>query len=139
MIKPAAVMIWRTRFCGMRCESAEMGCALALLLLQLQAAAPQETWEASAYGRPMVMGGRVRPVVLIASDLPLQGPQAAVTRAMVDAIGFVLQQHRFRAGAHTVGYQSSNPRRDGKWRRIVVRVAGHEDFIIRHKIGYYAG
>jgi Ca-activated chloride channel homolog len=39
---------------------------------------------------------------------------------------------------YSVGYVSSNPRRDGKWRRIVLRVAGHEDYAIRHKIGYYA-
>jgi Ca-activated chloride channel family protein len=39
---------------------------------------------------------------------------------------------------YSVGYVSSNPRRDGKWRRIVVRVPGHEDYTIRHKIGYFA-
>ena len=39
-----------------------MGCALALLLLSLQSPAPHETWEASAYGRPTVMDGSVRPV-----------------------------------------------------------------------------
>jgi Ca-activated chloride channel homolog len=38
---------------------------------------------------------------------------------------------------YSVGYVSSNPRRDGKWRRIVLRIAGHEDYGIRHKIGYY--
>jgi Ca-activated chloride channel family protein len=38
---------------------------------------------------------------------------------------------------YSVGYVSSNARRDGKWRRIVVRIAGHEDYGIRHKIGYY--
>ncbi len=39
-----------------------MGCALALLLLSIQSSAPHETWEVSAYGRPIVMGGTVRPV-----------------------------------------------------------------------------
>ena len=39
---------------------------------------------------------------------------------------------------YSVGYVSSNPRRDGKWRRIVVRVPGREGLQIRHKIGYYA-
>jgi Ca-activated chloride channel family protein len=39
---------------------------------------------------------------------------------------------------YSVGYVSSNPRRDGKWRRIVVRVPGRENLQIRHKIGYYA-
>ncbi len=39
---------------------------------------------------------------------------------------------------YSVGYVSSNPRRDGKWRRIVVRVPDREGIQIRHKIGYYA-
>jgi Ca-activated chloride channel family protein len=39
---------------------------------------------------------------------------------------------------YSVGYVSSNPRRDGKWRRIVVRVPDREGMAIRHKIGYYA-
>ena len=38
----------------------------------------------------------------------------------------------------SLGYVSSNPRRDGKWRRIVVRVTGRDDLSIRHKLGYYA-
>jgi Ca-activated chloride channel family protein len=38
---------------------------------------------------------------------------------------------------YSVGYVSSNPRRDGKWRRIVVRIPKHEDYVVRHKIGYY--
>jgi branched-chain amino acid transport system substrate-binding protein len=55
---------------------------------------------------PITAGLNKRPDVLIASDLPLRGPQNAVTRAMADAIGFVLREHRFRAGRYTVGYQS---------------------------------
>jgi Ca-activated chloride channel homolog len=39
---------------------------------------------------------------------------------------------------YTLGYISSNKRRDGKWRRIVVRVPERDDLQIRHKIGYYA-
>jgi Ca-activated chloride channel family protein len=39
---------------------------------------------------------------------------------------------------YSLGYTSSNPRRDGKWRRIVVRVPRHDEYVIRHKIGYYA-
>jgi Ca-activated chloride channel homolog len=39
---------------------------------------------------------------------------------------------------YSIGYVSSNPRRDGKWRRIVVRVPDREGMAIRHKIGYYA-
>jgi hypothetical protein len=33
---------------------------------------------------------------------------------------------------------SANARRDGKWRRIVVRVPDREGLTIRHKLGYYA-
>lgn len=39
---------------------------------------------------------------------------------------------------YILGYVSSNKRRDGKWRRIVVRVPVREDLQIRHKLGYYA-
>src|SRR5262249_54570900 len=35
---------------------------------------------------------------------------------------------------YSLGYVSSNPRRDGKWRRIVVRVPHREDVTVRHKI-----
>jgi branched-chain amino acid transport system substrate-binding protein len=44
--------------------------------------------------------------VLIASGLPLQGPQAAVTNAMADAVRSVLRRHRFRAGRFKVGFES---------------------------------
>jgi branched-chain amino acid transport system substrate-binding protein len=46
------------------------------------------------------------PDVLIASDLPLQGQTGRITRVAADAIRFVLRKHGFRAGPHTVGYQS---------------------------------
>jgi Ca-activated chloride channel family protein len=39
---------------------------------------------------------------------------------------------------YTLGYVSNNPRRDGKWRRIVVRTPGRDDLQVRHKVGYYA-
>jgi Ca-activated chloride channel family protein len=39
---------------------------------------------------------------------------------------------------YSIGYVSSNSRRDGKWRRIVVRVPEREGLTIRHKLGYYA-
>jgi VWFA-related protein len=39
---------------------------------------------------------------------------------------------------YTIGYVSSNKRKDGKWRRIVVRVPERDDLQVRHKIGYYA-
>ena len=59
---------------------------------------------ASACGELVAGGGA--PDVLIASNLPLQGGTANLTPTMVDAIRFVLQDHGFRAGEHTVGYRS---------------------------------
>jgi Ca-activated chloride channel family protein len=37
---------------------------------------------------------------------------------------------------YSVGYVSGNKRRDGKWRRVVVRVPSREGVEVRHKIGY---
>ncbi|HEY6546404.1 MAG TPA: VWA domain-containing protein, partial [Vicinamibacteria bacterium] len=39
---------------------------------------------------------------------------------------------------YSLGYQSSNARRDGKWRRIVVRTPDRPGVQVRHKLGYYA-
>jgi Ca-activated chloride channel family protein len=38
---------------------------------------------------------------------------------------------------YTVGYTSRNPRQDGAWRRVVVRV-GRPNVVARTKLGYYA-
>jgi branched-chain amino acid transport system substrate-binding protein len=72
------------------------------VMVSIAGAPKGETLPASACGR--VFTGSGRPDVLIASDLPLQ--TGDVLRLTVDAIRFVLQKHRFRAGDHTVGYQS---------------------------------
>ncbi len=53
-----------------------------------------------------VASGQGTPDVLIASDFPLQGPASADARAMEDAIRHVLERRGFKAGDHTVGYQS---------------------------------
>jgi Ca-activated chloride channel homolog len=39
---------------------------------------------------------------------------------------------------YSLGYVSNNGRRDGKWRRIVVRIPAREDILVRHKLGYFA-
>jgi VWFA-related protein len=39
---------------------------------------------------------------------------------------------------YSLGYVSSNSRRDGKWRRIVVRTPERPGLQVRHKLGYYA-
>jgi ABC-type branched-subunit amino acid transport system substrate-binding protein/streptogramin lyase len=57
---------------------------------------------ASACGE--VIAGKRSPDVLIASDMPLRADPTA--QAIVDAIRFVLQNHGFRAGEHSVGYHS---------------------------------
>jgi DNA-binding SARP family transcriptional activator/ABC-type branched-subunit amino acid transport system substrate-binding protein/DNA-binding beta-propeller fold protein YncE len=51
-----------------------------------------------------VVSGGAKPDVLIASDLPLQGP--ATVRLLPTAIEVVLRLHHFRAGRYAVGYQS---------------------------------
>ena len=39
---------------------------------------------------------------------------------------------------YSMGYVSSNPSRDGRWRNIVVRLLGRPQLHVRHKAGYYA-
>jgi Ca-activated chloride channel family protein len=39
---------------------------------------------------------------------------------------------------YSLGYVSSNRRKDGKWRRIVVRIPSRDELQVRHKLGYYA-
>ncbi len=53
-----------------------------------------------------VASGPGTPDVLIASDLPLQGPSSADPRAMEGAMRHVIERRGFRAGEYTVGYQS---------------------------------
>jgi branched-chain amino acid transport system substrate-binding protein len=55
---------------------------------------------------PIAYGGNTRIDFMVASDLPLQGPTRASTLPMTRAVQFVLEQHHFRAGRFTVGYQS---------------------------------
>jgi Ca-activated chloride channel family protein len=47
----------------------------------------------------------------------------------------VLEQLRSQ---YSMGYVSSNARRDGRWRNIVVRLLGRPQLRVRHKPGYYA-
>jgi VWFA-related protein len=39
---------------------------------------------------------------------------------------------------YAIGYVSSQPVQDGRWRRIEVRVRGRGDLRVRHRTGYYA-
>jgi ABC-type branched-subunit amino acid transport system substrate-binding protein/streptogramin lyase len=53
-----------------------------------------------------VVSGDQTPDVLIASDMPLQGPDSERPRAVAGAVRAVIEQHAFRAGRYSVGYQS---------------------------------
>jgi ABC-type branched-subunit amino acid transport system substrate-binding protein/predicted Ser/Thr protein kinase len=63
----------------------------------------------TAAGCGEVASGGGTPDVLIASDLPLQGPVSSDPRAQEGAIRVALERRGFRAGEHTVGYQSCDP------------------------------
>jgi ABC-type branched-subunit amino acid transport system substrate-binding protein/DNA-binding beta-propeller fold protein YncE len=63
----------------------------------------------TAAGCGEVASGGATPDVLIASDLPLQGPGSGDPRAQEGAIRSALERRGFRAGDYTVGYQSCDP------------------------------
>jgi ABC-type branched-subunit amino acid transport system substrate-binding protein/DNA-binding beta-propeller fold protein YncE len=67
-------------------------------------AAPDGKLPASSCGA-IVAEGR-EPDVLIASDLPLRGLTGVFSRADADAIQYVMRERGFRAGKHSVGFQS---------------------------------
>jgi class 3 adenylate cyclase/ABC-type branched-subunit amino acid transport system substrate-binding protein/streptogramin lyase/predicted Ser/Thr protein kinase len=64
-----------------------------------------QTLPATGCGK-VFYGGDGDPQYLIASDLPLRGGSRTPTLAMSQAIGFVMRQHRFRAGKFRIAYQS---------------------------------
>jgi branched-chain amino acid transport system substrate-binding protein len=55
---------------------------------------------------PIRYEGEGEPDTLIASDLPLQGANRALTTEMADAIEFVLSQRDWKVGDKNIGYQS---------------------------------
>ena len=61
--------------------------------------------------------GEGEPEILIASDLPLQGSNRALTTEMADAIEFILAQRDWQAGGKNVGYQScdDSTAQTGSW------------------------
>ena len=84
--------------------------------VQALAAGSGGAWVSTA-GRPQAgtlpasvcgetLAGVREPDVLIASDLPLQGPLGAGPRAIADAIRLVLKQRNYKAGRFAVGYRS---------------------------------
>jgi branched-chain amino acid transport system substrate-binding protein len=60
----------------------------------------------SASCEPIQYEGSGKPDAIIASDLPLQGSNRALTTEMAQAVEFILKQHDWKAGGKNVGYQS---------------------------------
>ena len=55
---------------------------------------------------PVQYGPGGTPDAIIASDLPLQGANRPLTTEMAKAVAFVLEQHDWKAGGKTIGFQS---------------------------------
>ena len=51
-------------------------------------------------------GGSGSPQYIIASDLPLQGANRALTTEMAKAVAFILEQQGWKAGKYSIGFQS---------------------------------
>jgi branched-chain amino acid transport system substrate-binding protein len=66
---------------------------------------------------PLQYKGSGQPKFIIPSDLPLQGSSRSQTIEMTKAINFELQQHGYKAGKYTIGYQScdDSTASAGKW------------------------
>ena len=96
----------RTASLGGTVEASTAGEGAAWVSVNPVAKGPQENGiqalPATACTPPVTGGGNAQ--FLIASDLDLRG--SAVTKPMTQAIELVLEQHDFRAGRYTVGYQS---------------------------------
>jgi branched-chain amino acid transport system substrate-binding protein len=62
-------------------------------------------------------GGSGSPTFIIASDLPLQGANRALTTEMNKAIAYMLAQQGWKAGSHTVGFQAcdDSTAQKGSW------------------------
>jgi VWFA-related protein len=66
------------------------------------------------------------------------GGQLHCPRTLVDLEGVYERIVEGLRTQYTVGYVSSNDRRDGRWRNIVVQTPGRNGLQLRHKVGYYA-
>lgn len=71
---------------------------------------------ASSCGKLQYKGGG-SPKYIIASDLPLQGANRALTTEMNRAIAFILGQQGWKAGSYTVGFQAcdDSTAQQGTW------------------------
>jgi branched-chain amino acid transport system substrate-binding protein len=71
----------------------------------------------SASCEPIQYQGSGKPDAIIASDLPLQGSNRALTTEMAQAVSFILGQHDWKAGGKTIGFQScdNSTAQAGSW------------------------
>jgi len=84
---------------------AAVGVVLAVATSATAGGSKLEALPASSCGKLQYKGSG-SPDVIIASDLPLQGANRALTIEMTKAIAFILDQQGWKAGSRTVGYQS---------------------------------
>jgi ABC-type branched-subunit amino acid transport system substrate-binding protein len=68
--------------------------------------------QSSQCGPVYQAAGAGRPQFLIASDFPLKGVVAESAAPMASAVRFVVQEHGFRAGRFSIGYQSCDSSAD---------------------------
>jgi VWFA-related protein len=66
------------------------------------------------------------------------GGQAHFVRSVADLRHVYDRVAEELRSQYAMGYVSSNPRHDGKWRRIVLRTPTRPGLHVRHRIGYYA-
>jgi branched-chain amino acid transport system substrate-binding protein len=89
-----------------------LGAALVCAMCAVVATAFASSTKHSATGLPssscqkVQYGGLGNPQYLIASDLPLQGANRALTTEMAKAVAYVLDRQGWKAGKYTVGFQS---------------------------------
>jgi branched-chain amino acid transport system substrate-binding protein len=98
---------------------AAVGASLAVAAVALggsSSRAGQYVLPASSCGKLQYKGGG-SPQLIIASDLPLQGANRALTTEMNRAIAFVLAQQGWKAGKYTVGFQAcdDSTAQQGSW------------------------
>ena len=65
------------------------------------------------------------------------GGRAFFPKQLADLSGVYAQISDELSSQYTVGYTSKNPKRDGSWRRVVVRV-NRQNLVARTKQGYFA-
>ena len=64
---------------------------------------------------------------------------ATIKAALEDLDGVYAHIAEELRAQYTLGYVSSNPKRDGRWRRVVVQLAAAaRDLLVRHREGYQA-